>query len=68
MPYKFEIYQDKKKEYRFRFRAPNGRNVFSGEGYKQKQGLLKTIESIKKNVQSAEVDDQTQGDNENGML
>ena len=59
MAYKFEVYKDKKGEYRFRFKAPNGRNVFSGEGYKQRQGLLKTIESIKKNVPSAEIDDQT---------
>jgi len=59
MPYKFEVYKDKKGEYRFLFKAPNGRNVFSGEGYKQKQSLLRTIESIKKNVPSAEIDDQT---------
>ena len=59
MPYKFEVYKDKKGEYRFRFRAANGRNVFSGEGYKQRQSALKTIASIKKNVPNAEVYDQT---------
>ncbi len=59
MAYKFEIYKDKKGEYRFLFKAPNGRNVFSGEGYKQRQSVIKTIESIKKNVQNAEIDDQT---------
>ena len=59
MAYKFEVYKDKKGEYRFRFRAPNGRNVFSGEGYKQKTSVLKTIESIKKNIPNAELDDQT---------
>ena len=59
MPYKFEVYKDKKGEYRFKFRAPNGRNVFSGEGYKQRQSVIKTIESIKKNVQTAEIDDHT---------
>lgn len=58
MPYKFEVYKDKKGEYRFLFKAPNGRNVFSGEGYKQRQSVLKTIESIKKNVSNAEIDDQ----------
>jgi uncharacterized protein YegP (UPF0339 family) len=36
MAYKFEVYKDKKGEYRFRFRAPNGQLMFSGEGYKQK--------------------------------
>jgi len=59
MSYKFEVYKDKKGEYRFLFKAPNGRNVFSGEGYKQRQSVLKTIESIKKNVSNAEIDDQT---------
>jgi len=37
----------------------NGENMFSGEGYKQKQSVKKAIESIKKNVPDAEVDDQT---------
>ncbi len=59
MPYKFEVYKDKKGEYKFRFKAHNGRNMFSGEGYKQRHGLLKTIESIKKNVPNAAIDDQT---------
>jgi hypothetical protein len=59
MPYKFEVYKDEKGEYRFRFKAPNGRNVFSGEGYKQRQSAIKTIESIKKNVLKAEIVDQT---------
>ena len=59
MPYKFEVYKDKKGEFRFRFKAPNGENMFSGEGYKQKQSVTKAIESIKKNVPNAEIDDQT---------
>jgi uncharacterized protein YegP (UPF0339 family) len=32
--------------------------MFSGEGYKKKQGVIKAIESIKKNVADAVVDDQ----------
>lgn len=59
MPYKFEMYKDKAGEFRFRFRAPNGQLMFSGEGYKKKQGALKAIESIKKNVPNAEVNEQT---------
>ena len=39
MVYKFEVYKDKKGEYRFRFRAPNGQLMFSGQGYKQKTSV-----------------------------
>jgi uncharacterized protein YegP (UPF0339 family) len=59
MAYKFEVYKDKKGEYRFRFRAPNGQLMFSGEGYKQKLSAKKAIESIKKNVGAAAIDDQS---------
>jgi uncharacterized protein YegP (UPF0339 family) len=58
MPYKFEVYKDKKGEFRFRFKAPNGENMFSSEGYKQKKSATNAIESIKKNAPNAEVDDQ----------
>ncbi len=59
MAYKFEVYKDKKGEFRFRFKAPNGEAMFSGEGYKQKLSALKAIESIKKNTPEAEVDDKS---------
>ena len=58
MAYKFEIYKDKKDEYRLRFRAPNGQLMFSGQGYKQKTSAINAVESIKKNVIDAAVDDQ----------
>jgi uncharacterized protein YegP (UPF0339 family) len=32
--------------------------MFSGEGYKKKHGVIKTIESIKKNVADAALDGQ----------
>jgi len=59
MAYKFEVYKDKKGEFRFRFKAPNGENMFASEGYKQRQSALNAIESIKKNASNAEVDDQS---------
>jgi len=59
MTYKFEIYKDKKGEYRFRFRAPNGQLMFSGQGYKQKTSATNAVESIRKNAKDAEVDDQS---------
>lgn len=52
---KFEVYKDKKGETRFRYRAANGEIVFSSEGYKAKASAMKSIESIKKNVPTAEV-------------
>lgn len=57
MAYKFEVYKDNAGEFRFRFRAPNGENMFASQGYKQKQSALSAIESIKKNTPDAEVED-----------
>ena len=52
---KFEVYQDKKGEYRFRLKSSNGQIIAVGEGYKAKAGCLNGIESIKKNAPEAEV-------------
>ena len=52
---KFEIYLDKKGEYRFRLTATNGQIIAVGEGYKVKAGCLNGIESIKKNAPDAEI-------------
>ena len=59
MAYKFEVYKDKKRKFRFPFKASNGENIFANKGYKQRQSALSAIESIKKNAPNAEVDDQT---------
>lgn len=56
---KFEVYKDKAGEFRFRYKASNGETMFSSEGYKAKASAMDAIESIKKNVASATVDDQT---------
>ncbi|MFG1300478.1 YegP family protein [Xanthobacter sp. V3C-3] len=56
---KFEVYKDKAGEFRFRYKASNGEVMFSSEGYKAKTSALDAIESIKKNVAGASVDDQT---------
>ena len=52
---KFEIYIDKKGEYRFRLTATNGQIIAVGEGYKAKAGCLNGIESVKKNAPDAEI-------------
>ena len=56
---KFEVYKDKAGEFRFRYKASNGEIMFSSEGYKAKTSALDAIESIKKNVPGAAVEDQT---------
>ena len=49
---KFEMYTDKKGEFRFRLKATNGEIIATSEGYKAKAGCLNGIESIKKNAAS----------------
>lgn len=52
---KFEIYEDKAGEYRFRLKATNGQIIAVGEGYKAKSGCLNGVESVKKNAPEAEI-------------
>jgi uncharacterized protein YegP (UPF0339 family) len=59
MAYKFEIYKDKAGEFRFRFKASNGENMFGSEGYAQKKSAEDAIASIKKHAPDATVEDQT---------
>jgi uncharacterized protein YegP (UPF0339 family) len=52
---KFEIYLDKKEEYRFRLKASNGEIILASEGYKTKASAKNGIESVKKNAPDAEI-------------
>lgn len=52
---KFEVYEDKAGEYRFRLTATNGQTIATSEGYKAKAGCLNGVESVKKNAPDAEV-------------
>ena len=52
---KFEVYEDKAGEYRFRLKATNGQIIAVSEGYKAKASCLNGIESVKKNAPEAEV-------------
>ena len=53
---KFEVYEDKKKEYRFKIVATNGQTIgASSEGYKAKADAEKAVETIKKGVKDAAV-------------
>ncbi len=50
---KFEVYQDKAGEFRFRLKATNGQIIAISEGYKSKAGCLNGIDSIKRNAPDA---------------
>lgn len=52
---KFEVYADKRGEFRFRLKATNGQIIAVGEGYKAKASCLNGIESIRKNAPEAAV-------------
>ena len=52
---KFEVYEDKKGETRFRLKAKNGQIIATGEGYKAKKSCLNGIESIRKNAPEADI-------------
>ncbi len=49
---KFELYQDKAGEYRFRLKATNGQIIAVGEGYKAKPSCINGIDSVKRNASS----------------
>ena len=46
---KFEIYNDKRGEFRFKLKSSNGQTILTGEGYKAKAGCTNGIESVRKN-------------------
>lgn len=53
---KFQIYKDKKGEFRFRLKAKNGANIAASEGYATIKSCINGIESVKKNAPSAVIE------------
>ena len=53
---KFEVYQDKAGEYRFRLKARNGQIIATGEGYKKLPSCKNGIKSIVKNAPDAKIE------------
>ncbi len=47
---KFEMYNDKAGEFRFRLKAGNGQTILASEGYKAKAGCENGINSVKENA------------------
>ena len=56
MAHKFEIYKDRKGEFRVRFKY-NSEIMFSTEGYSSKSSAENAIKSIKKNGPEAPIED-----------
>ncbi len=56
---KFEIFQDKNKEFRFRLKAINGEIILQSEGYKSKDDAKDIITKIGELASAAEVVDLT---------
>jgi uncharacterized protein YegP (UPF0339 family) len=54
---KFEIYKDRKGEFRFRLKARNGEIVATGESYPTKAGAKKGIEAVQRAADGAEIED-----------
>ena len=52
---KFEIYKDKKGEFRFRLKAKNGQIIAVSEGYTAMANCDNGIASVKKNAADAEI-------------
>ena len=57
MAAKFELYKDKKGEFRFRLVASNGQTIAISEGYTSKESAKAGIESVKKNAPTAAVEE-----------
>ena len=55
---KWQVYQDRKNEFRFRLLASNGNNLIWGEGYSTMQACKAGVLSVQANVNS-EIDDKT---------
>ena len=55
---KFEVYQDKKGEYRFRLKATNGQIIAVSEGYVKMASCMNGIDSVRKNAVDAPVEEE----------
>ena len=53
---KWEVYQDKGGQYRFRLLAPNGSCICHSQGYTTKASCKNGIESIAKNAKTSVID------------
>jgi uncharacterized protein YegP (UPF0339 family) len=54
---KFEIYEDRAHQWRFRLKAGNGEIVATGESYPSKQGAKRGCEAVKRAAAEADIPD-----------
>lgn len=52
---KYEVYKDKKGEFRFRLKAANGEIILASEGYTAKASCMNGIKSVGNNAPEAEI-------------
>ncbi len=52
---KYELYTDKKGEFRFRLKAGNGEIIATSEGYTAKASCKNGVESVGRNAKDAEI-------------
>jgi uncharacterized protein YegP (UPF0339 family) len=57
MAAKFEIFTDRKKQYRFHLKASNGETIAASQAYDTKAACIKGIKSIQKNAPVATIID-----------
>ena len=55
---KFELYEDKGGEFRFRLKARNGQIIAVSEGYTTKAACENGIESVRKNASEATIEEE----------
>ena len=55
---KFELYQDKSGQFRFRLTARNGQTIAVSEGYTSKVACENGIASVQKNAPEAEIEEE----------
>lgn len=55
---KFEVYLDKKGEYRFRLKATNGQIIAVSEGYVKMASCMNGIDSVRKNAVDAPIEEE----------
>ena len=58
---KFQVYQNKAGEYRFRLTAKNGQTIAVSEGYVKMKSCLNGVNSVKKNSVDAPVEELLEG-------
>lgn len=51
----YEIFRDRKKQFRFRLKARNGRIIAQSEGYHRKAGVINILKALGKMIENGGV-------------